>query len=188
MNDIYDIPPSKGNESSYAIGIYAIVGKSLTLATAFEKNCKALAAGLKLKRNPELFREENSLNKVVEGIDKETLCKTLYGFLGNLEETLCDRKEVALIKEAVVIFEEARKHRNYIAHELAVGLMSRSEGDSILVEFKEDLRRRITELALANLIICTVMSKFSNEPILTPEHGSTYPDKVTRWVLDSFVD
>lgn len=116
---------------------YAMVGKALTIATKFDNEVKCLLNYFKLRSKPEIVTDKDELDAFIKEIEEFQYLNTTI-------------KKLKLDKDDFKsFFEDAKKSRNFIAHELTIGLEIISESDDTRNRIKEELNIHIFKIAEA---------------------------------------
>lgn len=153
--------------------IFGVIGRALVIATRFDSMCKNLARAIDLKF-PALLRgiSDNDFDSLVEKVLKKS--STLDASIKNLE----------LPDEISVILHDARKARNAVAHDLAVGLEgcidTKIDKDSFLREVSEYM----FDLAHGDVLISILIHEFNGEEPIRSELIPAYKDEIVRWVTE----
>lgn len=153
--------------------IFGVIGRALVIATRFDLMCKNLAHAIDLKF-PALFRgiSDNDFDLLVEKVVKKS--STLDASIKNLK----------LPEEISLILHDARKARNAVAHDLAMGLEgcidTKIDEDSFLGE----VSKYMIDLAHGDLLTSMLIIEFNGEEPIRSELISTYKDKILRWVTE----
>lgn len=153
--------------------IFGVIGRALVIATRFDSMCKTLACAIDLKF-PALFGEisDNDFDSLVDKALKKS--STLDKSINNL----------GLPSDLSVILHDARKARNAIAHDLAVGL----EGcvDTKVDEhiFLCEVSEYMFDLAHGDVFISILINQFNGEETILSELMPAYKDKIISWVIE----
>lgn len=91
--------------------LFSTIGKLLFVCQKFETNCKLIAKHIQIMTTDDLFSNTNSYNTFLNKIKTSTL---------NNNIKLVDK--LTLIGDPIEILNAARKSRNFIAHEIYIGL------------------------------------------------------------------
>jgi hypothetical protein len=153
------------------------VGKSLCLASYFEKKCQWVLRVAKLAEHYETDTDLDSFWMFAQAFRDKLLGPTLMKLSG-LGDSEADIKSL----------EEGRVARNFIAHEAAVlGYLPAVREEDLIVAIQK-LRQQLPRLIAAdNLISKWVYEIEEREP--APESiQAGYAERVTRWVFGSLVD
>jgi len=175
--EILDTPPAR---TDFSDDVYSTIGRALTVASRFETSCKALALLLGIrKQDPasgsfSLTRPED-LEALIAEISKRRLFQQIESVVARLK----------LPEEATRLFHAARNDRNFVAHELTLGIDRLLESDQRVAHLKEDLAVRVGRLAMADLGVCLLLLMETRESLPTLEFISGYAETVKRWVCDS---
>jgi hypothetical protein len=159
------LPMPERTEESDAV--YAVLGRALAYATEFESNCRILA---------HLFDIENSENEFSYEIYKLVRSGTLHAKIKLLVD------EHGLPEGVEEKIHEARKARNYIAHEIAVDHKSMMSTSQSMKHFEITIRHRVEYIASANQIVLDVTRMLKEGK---RGHGSdivAYSFAVASWI------
>ena len=152
---------------------YAAIGRVLTFASRFEAVSKTLSALVGIKSDRSLLDSEERLKAFVNHLRKMPLAKHLSAL--NLEE-----------ESVTTILNEARKARNEIAHEIALGLdrCLDSLPEESMKQLLDSLRTLSTRLAEGDRIVSYLVSVATNEEIPNAAFLKNYPKTVAEWVCN----
>jgi hypothetical protein len=83
------------------------------------------------------------------------------------------------------VLDSGRLARNYLAHEAAKGLDRNIDliGESFLSGLRDEIARKVRNVATADRLICLMLSVVTNEHIPTREFLEIYPTHVVHWVI-----
>jgi hypothetical protein len=84
--------------------------------------------------------------------------------------------------EAAPIFEEARKARNRIAHDIAMGVTDRL--DSELDERIGEIKDLVWKIAAADKIAAALIHLQNKDPLPRKDFFASYEDRVVAWVVE----
>lgn len=151
--------------------IFSILGRALVIATRFDSMCKGLARAIDFKNSRIEFSDS----------DFDSLVKKTLESSSNLSKSI---KKLGFSDGFSVILHDARKARNAVAHDLAVGL----EGciDTKIDEeiFLREVWEHVFDLAYGDALISVLIHKFNGENSIRSEVISTYRDKIVSWVIE----
>ena len=82
------------------------------------------------------------------------------------------------------ILDEARRARNYIAHNLTPGCETLAFETEIQEGLVEEVHKLVTKVAEADKHICCIMQAVTNEPIPTSEYLKRYQEEIASWVCE----
>ena len=154
--------------------IFVKIGRALYVATRFESYCRTLNILLDLKSNVnkgELSLEnDDQVNKFVNNILKSSLHKHIIFIL----ELFHFNSDIPKL-----IF-NAKNARNYIAHEITLGMEQSTENDASFLEVKyKEIDDSITKILDAEFIIINIIALATHDN-LPP---TNYIEKNKLWVL-----
>lgn len=152
---------------------YAAIGRALTFASRFEAMCKTLSVLVGLKSHSSLLDSEEQLKTFFDKLHKMPLARHLSSL--KLE-----------VESAATILDEARKARNEIAHEVALGLDRSLDSlpEGSMKDLLDRLRILSARLAEGDRIVSYLASIATNEAIPSAEFLRNYPQMVADWVCD----
>lgn len=153
--------------------IFGVIGRALVIATRFDSMCKNLARAIDLKF-PALLRgiSDNDFDSLVEKVLKKY--STLDASIKNLE----------LPDEISVILHDARKARNAVAHNLAVGLEGCIDTKIYEDSFLREVSEYMFDLAHGDVLILILIHEFNDEEPIRSELIPAYKDEIVRWVTE----
>ena len=175
-----EILNTPAERTEFSDAVYSMSGRALAVASRFEATCRALAILLGIRHqssSPGSFSltQPEDLDLLIAEITKRRLFRQIESVVLQLN----------LPDEASRLFHAARDDRNFVAHELAMGIEGSLRSDHQVSELKSDLAVRVRRLALADLAICLLMLIETREALPTLQFISGYADSVTKWVCDS---
>jgi hypothetical protein len=156
---------------------FSVLGRALFTAQQLEMNCRAIVGFLHMRdqaiiQGPSAI-EDPKFQEWMDQLWKKTL--------GQHIKTLC--KTYSFSDEISPIFEDARKARNTIAHEIAMGVIDRLDSgglDEQIVEIKDLVRK----IAAADKIAAAVIHILNKDPLTTTDFFGSYEDKIVAWVTE----
>lgn len=159
--------------TNFSDDFFSAIGRALTIASRYEKNCKSLSILLGMKENKNIFADDIEYKNFVKTVTKQKLFDDIKAISGN-------NQELSHILNA------ARIARNTIAHELTIGLdclIDTLPKDS-LSKLENDLVDITNKLADADLIISFLVTKLTNETMPNENFLTQYRSKIVKWVVD----
>ncbi|MCP4369540.1 MAG: hypothetical protein GY797_15730, partial [Deltaproteobacteria bacterium] len=156
---------------------FGALGRALRFAQAYESNCRALVSLLDLKKSvgsgdispsPEDDEYQNFIQKLWK--------RNLGGNLIQLRDSYC------LPADIYSILDKARKARNFIAHEICLGIIDTIESEGGRTELIITIKSKTEEIADGDRYICLLMQIITKEPIPSSKYFEEYPDIVSKWV------
>ena len=163
-------------------GLFITFGRSLYVAQHFEANCRALATLLDVRDAHQSGKistsnEDQDFNKFVDKLWKRLLAQNI----GRLVNQYMPHE----LKDFLFpILDEARKARNYIAHNLTLGCETLAFETEIHEDVVEEVHKLVTKIAEADKHICCIMQVVTNEPIPTGEYLKRYQEEIALWVCE----
>jgi hypothetical protein len=171
-DDILYPPPTR---TEFSDDVYSMIGRALAVANRFESNCKALALMLGIRK------QDSGIFSITRQQDFESLIAAIRGRqLFQQIETLV--AHFGLPGEAKQLFHSARDDRNFIAHDLTLGIDRGAESEDYVETMRVDLAVRVERLAMADLAVCLIMILETDETVPTSKFISGYAGAVKRWV------
>ena len=154
---------------------YSVVGRALTLAQKFEGDCKALNSLFRTKSAVEtgelLLDDEDAFTEFTIRLHKLSLGKHLH--------QLAQYSEITALTQ---VFDKARTSRNFIAHDLCLGIqrvVETEEGRGALIR---DVRQATRNISVAHLTVLILMAYQNDEVLPSSDYLQSYLDRVTDWV------
>ena len=147
--------------------IFGVIGRALVIATRFDSMCKALACAIDLKFYTP-FRE-------ISDYDFDSLVDKALKKHSILDKSI---KNLKLPDDLCVILHDARKARNAIAHDLAVGLEGCVDTKVDLHVFLREISEYMFDLAHGDVFISILINEFNGEEINLSELMPVYKDKI----------
>lgn len=152
--------------------IFGIVGRALVIATRFDSMCKTLSQAIDLKIS--------TLYQGISDADFESLVEMVLKKSSTLDKSI---RNLGLPDSASVILHDARKARNAIAHDLAVGLEGCVDTKINETVFLKEVSEYIFDLVHGDVLISILMHEFNGEDPIQSDLIPAYKDKVLRWVV-----
>jgi len=150
---------------------HTILGRALAYATSYESNCKTLASLIGFKHDHSILNKEDHLNEFLAFMQKRKL-------FAHIEDII---KKTNLPHSIPEMLHKGREARNFIAHESSIGVFQLFESDDRAFIIK-DIRKKIIEIAEANMAVLILGQKITNEPIPTLSYLNSYSESVAEWV------
>ncbi|MCB1706562.1 MAG: hypothetical protein KDI17_16970 [Halioglobus sp.] len=153
--------------------IFGIIGRALVIATRFDSMCKTLSQAVELKM-PTLLRgiSDSDFDSLVEKALKKS---------STLDKSI---KNIGLPDSVAVILHDARKARNAVAHDLAVGLEGCVDTKIDESGFLTEVSEYLFDLVHGEVLISILIHEFNGEDPIRPEFIPAYKDKIVRWVIE----
>lgn len=148
-----------------------MLGRALAVAARFEKGVKVLLTVLKVKEAASTGEED------IQEIAGELEKKNLYGAIEN----------VGLRSEEVEeLLHKARRARNFIAHDAAVGLdtLEEAQRQHEDASARALLMEKVRAVAEGDRLSSTLVSIATDEPMPSREFLTTYVDRLVQWVME----
>lgn len=163
-------------------GLFATFGRALYVAQYFEANCRALATLLDVKDTHKSGKisasnENQDFSKFVNKLWKRLLAQ-------NIDRLVNQDTPHKLRTFLFPILDEARRARNYIAHNLTPGCETLAFETAIQEGLVEKVHKLVTKVAEADKHICCIMQAVTNEPIPTGEYLKQYQEGIASWVCE----
>jgi hypothetical protein len=107
--------------------IFGVVGRALTLATHYDRNCKSLANVMDLRENNHLLSDKVAFDELLRCLEKRQLKRNIDKFTSTITSRLKSSNLSGDVVDAYqhTIFawlHEGREARNEIAHDIATSL------------------------------------------------------------------
>ncbi|NOI30318.1 hypothetical protein [Vibrio coralliilyticus] len=150
--------------------LHAILGRCMIVATHFDQLCERTSKYLELKNSFAILTD----SQVFQSYTIELTSK--FRALSNSIDSL------PINNDLKATLHEARKARNEIVHDLAIGLTGCLEKNIDESNFKSQLARLIQDVTAGDYAISMILSLFNHEPVLQ-QSSAEYQDKVLKWVL-----
>jgi hypothetical protein len=170
LDELFDLPAERTESTDHA---YAALGRAITVATRFEAHSRALAylLGIRLADQP---LDEQTMLDIYSAIWQKKLAHHLNSLVTGLK--LGDDVDQTL--------QSARKARNYLAHEYALGLPGSLRQDDDVPRMIHTLRSHVDSLAKGDLLVSLLSQQLTNEELPPPQFASSWPATVAQWVCD----
>jgi len=150
---------------------FASLGRLLALAQRFESGCKVLSYIVFRRQNPEhLLGGEDEVHRAVRRIYKQRLGQHIEALVGAQQE-------------AAASLNEARKARNEIAHEVALGFEHWLDEPDQLPVLLNHIHTLALALARGDRWVSLVSSILTREPLPTSASLHTYSERFANWVI-----
>lgn len=153
--------------------IFGIIGRALVIATRFDSMCKALACAMNLKFPARL--------KAISDYDFDSLAEIILKKHDTLHKSI---NGLDFPDDISVILHDARKARNTIAHDLAIGMEGCIDSKIDEEEFLKEVSEYMFDLTHGDLLISMLMQEFNGESPMRPELVPSYKDKIVSWVIE----
>jgi hypothetical protein len=154
--------------------LHAVLGRALIVATRFDSMCEAAAAAFEFKAG----LAENVIHGEAEYQEYASKIVEKYRTLNQNIETLRSLGDIS------VVLHDARKARNRVAHDLAIGLtgcLDTKVNEDNLIEEVSDL---IVDIAYGDIAISLTVSVFNGDPVPTKHFIASYKDRIVNWVTE----
>lgn len=153
--------------------LFGVIGRALVVATRFDSMCKTLAIAIDIKP-PALLRGifEADFDSIVE--------KALRKY-STLDKSITN---LVLPSDRSLILHNARKARNAIAHDLAIGLEGCIDTKVDGREFIAQISEYMFDLAHGEVLISILISEFNGEEPIRSDSIAAYIDKLVKWVIE----
>ena len=160
--------------SSEVNNIFVKIGRALYVATRFESYCRSLNFLLDAKSSTNKgdlsLGNDDQVNKFVNKIQKLSLNKHIKSILNSLN----------LGDDISKLIFNANGARNYIAHEITLGMEQNIENDASFWEAKyKEIDDSITKILSAEFVVILMIALVTHED-LPP---TNYIEKNKLWVL-----
>jgi len=149
-----DFPFEIPERTEFSDDGYGILGRAIAFATDFEGNCRAFATLIGLKSEPEILRDQKTIDEFCKFIERRRLSTNLR----TIEEKL------RLPEEVATVLIKGREARNYLAHEAGLALKNILEIDDRRQDFVNNVKSKVRDLAEANLVVVFISNLATNEP------------------------
>lgn len=158
--------------TEYSDVIFGVIGRALVIATRFDSMCKTLAQALDFKISVGLQGiSDNDFDLLVEKTLKQS---------STLDKSI---KNLRLPDSVTVILNDARKARNSVAHDLAVGLDGCVDTRINESDFLSEVSEYIFDLVHGDILISTLIHEFNGEDPIRPELIPVYKENILSWVI-----
>jgi hypothetical protein len=179
-NNLFPFYHFETERTLFSDDTYSMIGRALTFATYFESICKMFSGLIDVKlnyRHPKFSLEnDQQFKKFLKYFERKRLCdhikkiSTYYNF--------CETENI------ISTLNKAKAARNFIAHELTLGIENIIEKDEGRKYIIEALTEYISKIAKANLILIILICFETHEEIPTTEYVKKYNDMILEWVLE----
>lgn len=167
---------------------FSIIGRGLYIATSFEKTFRAYFAIIAFKYLP-FFSENIREFSIFKGLNRFSLstCEKVYKKCSNITLNRCIEiffEEVLCLvdPENEVKFSNARKARNFIAHELCNFELNEIEKDSFRFFLETEMYEKVQNIVECILIMENAINEFNKEPILRDFDKRV--NEICEWVIE----
>jgi uncharacterized membrane protein YheB (UPF0754 family) len=172
--------------TEYSDKNYAVLGRALTVATHFENNCKALANTMSIRENSRLMEDPEKFQSMLRKWSKRQLKGCIDEFASTIKAGLQNQglsnDIIKAFEETIFKFpEEARESRNFIAHELAMGMSDLAESDKFRKEIVPMIKEHIRKIAKADFYISSFIEIHVNKMNISPSLDE-YINRISGWV------
>lgn len=150
------------------------LGKSLYLASAFERKCRGMLGLLELRERLRTTEDLDAALELVNALKREMLGSSI----GKL------RKLLPILEDHIVeILQRAKDARNFIAHESAgeQAIYYASAGD--IQSHLEDLRRELAALVAGDSIVSAWLYEVEEKMPAPSTISAAYPRLIEEWVF-----
>ncbi len=172
--------------TEYSDELYAVVGRALTFATHYDNKCKALANAMDIRENRDLMENPEKFQSMLRkwsrrqlkgGIDR--INSKLLGGLqnGDMSGDIIEAFENTIVK----FLNEGREARNFIAHELSLGLSEQTESEEFRQKLVETTKAQVGKVAKADFYISVLIEKDIIKTVVSPSEED-YVERVVKWV------
>jgi len=153
------------------------LGRALYFAQVYESNCRVLASLLDLKSgNVVLPSDDNERQEVIQNLWKRNL--------GNNLKHL--KNSYHLPTDIFSILDKAREARNFIAHEICLGINDTIESDKGRSQLIEIIKKNIEKIANGDKYVCLIIQMMTKEPIPNAKYFEEYPKNISKWVCEVY--
>ncbi len=149
----------------------SIIGRALTYATKFENEVIALYNFNELTKDQNILNNDEKFAKLIEKLEKHI----------NLNSRIIN---INFNSEITTLITNAKNARNYIAHELTIGLNYSSESNEVRKSILNILIEKVSDIAKGELLILLVMTIWNKETVPDVSFLSHYPNKIIEWVTN----
>lgn len=154
--------------------LHGLLGRALIVATRFDSMCNAAAIAFELKAG---FAQ----HAILEEAEYEEYTSKIVEKFRTLNQNI---NTLSFLGDISVVLHDARKARNYVAHELAKGLtgcLDSTVNEDKLIKEVSDL---IVDIAYGDIAISLTISAFKGDPVPTKEFVASYTDRIVSWVTE----
>ena len=172
--------------TEYSDEIYAVIGRALTVATHYETNCKALANTMNIRENVELMEDSERFQGMLEKLAKWQLKRSIDKFTSTIRtglqnQGLSDELVKAFEETIFKWLEEGRTSRNFIIHELTLGIAYSAETNEFREKTVPVIKEHIEKVAKADFYIASFIERCVNKMNISPGLED-YINRVVNWV------
>ncbi|MCI2425509.1 hypothetical protein LM599_05910 [Candidatus Acetothermia bacterium] len=152
--------------------IYSAIGRLLTLATHFESSCRGLVGILQLKKAPhEILESPAGLKELSDTLWRHSLGRNIL--------ILAPTKD-----DFHHLLDNARRARNEIAHEIALGMEDQEGLERNKELFLGKIRELVLTLAEADRVVCLALTVLTHDHIPSNDFLKRYPERIAQWVCE----
>lgn len=153
--------------------IFAIIGRALVIATRFDLTCKALARAADLKLH--------AFYGTISDEDFDDLAEKVLKKYSTLDKSI---NRLCLPHDLSTILHDARKARNEIAHDLAIGMEGCLDAKVNMQDFLGTLSVCIKKLAHGDALTSMLLQQFNGDCSIHPKFINTYVNRISHWVIE----
>jgi hypothetical protein len=164
--------------------ICAVLGRALWLSTRFEDSCKSVLMHLRFDQNLQqsLARSEpqtlDQVGELIVSFSVQERAKKLAHVI--------DQIGPALTEEAAVdVLHQARRARNYVAHDAASELEFVIDDAGQLSEWRSRIAQNVRYLANGDRMTSAMISIMTGEPVMNKSAAEDYVNDLVLWVCDT---
>jgi len=155
---------------------FSVLGRALFAAQHLEMSCRAIAGFLHMRHQvgahgSSIF-DDPTFQKDMDQIWKKTLGKHITSL----------KKMSIFADDTAPILEGARKARNRIAHDVAMGITDQL--DSELDQRIDEIKDLVRKIAAADKIAATIIHLLNKDPLPRRDFFVSYEDRVVAWVTE----
>ncbi len=159
--------------TEYSDFIHGVIGRSLIIATRFDRSCNELAMAIEYKQG---FIEAKTTDDFDNFVDKVF---SKYRSLNNSIELL------KLPNDICTTLDNARKARNEIAHSLCKGLDGCADLRTNESQFIKEVSKLIEDVTCGDIVISQLTHIFNKDLIhINDGFVKKYQEDILNWVME----
>lgn len=171
MTQIFELPSER---TEYTDEIFGVLGRGLTYVTKFERDSKTLNSLFRLKSNP------MESGRAFDKFATKLATRFDHALAGHLDEIV----QFLQAREVLPLLGEARRLRNWLAHEASLGIEARLDVDGERPKIISEIRDAVETVAHAHLIILLMVATQTHEQLPSTHFLREFPSRIVKWVCE----
>lgn len=170
--------------------LYAVIGRALCVATHYEANLRTLMVMLAVKSQRNNLVETDKLEETINKLWKKTLCNNIDRLTSLVRKSFQNKEFDTNTKEARAWLanflseklHKAREARNYIAHNMTIGMEDSAEDEKYRQDSLKIIDEQVRYIAEADFHVAGLIEYFNTNNIAPSFSLAEYIERVTKWV------